>query len=150
MAGEKEKTPGVVPFRRTLEAFADTIIPPEDGPGGAAAGAVRLYADPFYRATVALPAVGVHLNVRALIQQGRPFARLPLEGRTRVVLACERSPLLSQAYEGLVMLTKLAFYGAIVNDVGHRYIEFPGPNEGYDDPEGAFEAASDTPDGNFP
>lgn len=143
-------TLGVVPFKRTLEALADTVVPPDDGPGGAAVGALTLYADPFYRATAALPAVGVHLNLKALLAHRRTFPRLTLEERTAVLMACERSKLLGQAYEGLIMLTKLAFYGGLVSDAGHRHIGYPGPNEGYPDPEGAFEAEGDTPDGNFP
>lgn len=137
-------------FPRTLAAFADTIVPPDEGPGGSAVGALELYADPFYRAAPALPLVAIDLNARALFRHGRFFATLPLEQRTALVAAAERSWLMATAYEGMVMLTKLAFYGALKSDAGHRHIGFPGANDGYPDPEAAPSFDGETDDGNYP
>ncbi|MFN7974437.1 MAG: hypothetical protein U0166_19145 [Acidobacteriota bacterium] len=137
-------------FQRTLEAFADTIVPPDAAPGGASAGALALYRDPFYRASLALPAVAIDLNLRALVARARPFASLSLPERTEIVARAEQGRLLGLGYEGLIMLTKLAYYGATSSRAGHEDIGYPGANDGYPPPEPAISFAGDTADGNFP
>jgi hypothetical protein len=120
----------------TLQAFADTIIPglhsdPEGSPGAAEAGALEVLYDPYYGLTPFIGLLCRNLNRSSLWWCRKLFKDLDLRQRTAIVLFKDNFSLLKWVYENAEMLVKLAFYGAIINDVGTEYISFPGPAPRY-------------------
>lgn len=122
----------------TMEAFADTIIPgpisdPEGSVGGVEACALEVLYDPYYGLRPFIGILARNLNRTSLWWYCRLFKDLDLRQRTEIVLFKDNNSLIKPVYEQAELLVKLAFYGAIVNDVGTDYISFPGPSRGYRD-----------------
>jgi hypothetical protein len=122
----------------TLDAIADTFIPNTDGGGGKEAGATTIMADPFYELNPFISEMVSDLDdASALLFFEGDFYNNSLASRTQILE--ERfglawwSPgsVYKDAYYGALALTKLAFFGGIVNTVGTAYIGFPGPSTGY-------------------
>ncbi|MGD8524411.1 MAG: DUF5987 family protein [Desulfobacterales bacterium] len=141
---------------KTLQAFADTIIPgpnsdPEGSPGGLEAGALEVLYDPYYGLTPVIDLLTRNLNRSSLWWCHRLFKDLDLNQRTAIVLFKDNFSLSKLVYEHAEMLVKLSFYGAIINDVGTDYIYFPGPAHGYSDYSFKKQFAQpQTEDGNLP
>lgn len=142
----------------TMKAFADTIIPgpasdPEGSAGGVEAGALEVLYDPYYglRPFPGILMLAIGLNITSLGCYHKLFKDLDLGQRTKIMLFKDKKSWIKSVYEQAELLVKLAFYGAIVNDVGTDYISFPGPSFGYKDysfNEKFADAA--TEDGNLP
>lgn len=147
--------------RRTMAAFADTVIPPDEGaPGGAAAGFVDVLYDPeFYAGMIGFevpvaPAIRVlvlDLDRRSLGVGGHRFLNLTPEERHRVLAEALGGPL-RLVYEALIALAKIVYFGAQRQPHGWEWIGYPGPAEAYPDasPAGPPPAGSMSEDGNPP
>jgi hypothetical protein len=142
----------------TMKAFADTIIPgpnsdPEGSVGGVEAGALAVMYDPYYGLKPFMGLLTRNLNRTSIWWYGKLFKDLDLRQRTAIVLFKDHTSLIKLTYEQAENLVKLAFYGAIINDVGTHYISFPGPSLGYDDyyfSDDEMCAKKATEDGNLP
>jgi hypothetical protein len=122
----------------TMAAFADTIIPgptsdPEGTVGGVEAGALEVLYNPDYGLKPFIATLVTDLNGTSLKWYRKLFKDLDLAQRTEIVLFKYNNSPLKSIYELAGTLVKLAFYGAIINDVGTDYISFPGPSFGYHD-----------------
>ncbi len=137
-------------FKKTLAAFADTIVPEDDGPSGSEVGALSLFLEPFYRTRPILPFIALHLNLVALLRHARLFARLPVDDRALLLDKAMEGRIMGPAYEGLSMIVRLAFYAGIEDKAGFAYMEYPGPNDGYPPIAERIEFPSETKDGNYP
>ncbi len=129
---------GIYIREETLKAFADTIIPgpysdPEGSAGGVEAGALEVLYDPYYGLKPFIGLLCRNLNRTSIWWYRKLFKDLDLGQRTAIVLFKDNFSLIKLLYENAEMLVKLAFYGAIINDVGTDYISFPGPAPGYYD-----------------
>jgi hypothetical protein len=131
--------------RRTMAAFADTIVPgpaggAHDRPGAIEAGALEEAYDPFYGAANVYPLLHHELQLATRRVLGRP-ARFDLSlayaDRERVVLdrivapgSGGRSPhyLL---FQGAAILIYVAYYGTARSTLGPEYIRFPPHSDGY-------------------
>jgi len=122
----------------TLGSIADTFIPSSDGGGGKEAGAATILADPFYELNPFISEMVSDIDdASSLLFWEGDFYNNSLSSRTQIME--ERlgyawwSPgsLYKDAYLGALALTKLAFFGGLVNTVGTSYIGFPGPSAGY-------------------
>jgi len=142
--------------KKTLKAFADTIIPgpksdPEGSAGGVDARALKVLYDPYYGLKPFLGILTRNLNRTSFFWYRRLFKDLDLDQRTRLVLLKDYYSLIKPVYEQAEILVKLAFYGAIINSVGTDYISFPGPSFGYYDYSFNEKLAEETTeDGNLP
>lgn len=142
--------------RETMKAFADTIIPgptsdPEGSVGGVEACALEVLYDPYYGLRPFIGMLARNLNLTSLWWYGKLFKGLDLEERTKIVLFKDNYSWIKFVYEPAEVLVKLAFYGAIINDVGTDYISFPGPSFGYYDYSFKKRFAEEaTDDGNLP
>jgi hypothetical protein len=138
----------------TIAAMADTFIPGGDGtPGALDCGALEVINDPAHGVNPYISEVVSDLDdwCRST-HRGRAFVELPPEERE--VALEERmglrggviTSLYLPAYEGILALAKLAFFGAIVNKHGMNWVGFPGASKGYaaGSAAGAY-AAADTP-----
>ncbi len=124
--------------KETMEAFADTVIPgptsdPEGSVGGVEAGALKVLYDPYYGLRPFIGIISMDLNLASLWWYRKLFKNLGLRQRTRIVLFKDYFSLIKPVYEQAELVVKLAFYGAIINEVGTDYISFPGPSPGYYD-----------------
>jgi hypothetical protein len=122
----------------TMRAFADTIIPgpnsdQEGSIGGVEAGALEVMYDPYYGLTPFIRMLARNLNLTSLWWYGKLFKDLDIRQRTTIVLFKDNTSLIKLIYQQGENLIKLAFYGAIINDLGTEYISFPGPAYGYTD-----------------
>ncbi len=122
----------------TMRAFADTIIPgpnsdPEDSVGGVEAGALEVLHDPVYGFEPFIGLLSMSLNLTGLWWYGKLFKDLDIRQRTAIVLFKDDNALIKLIYQQAENLVKLAFYGAIINNLGTDYISFPGPAFGYYD-----------------
>lgn len=125
--------------RATITAMAATFIPSGDGsPGATEADATALILDPAY------PVVGY---LRELIGDVDDWCFVRHGGRAFIDLApAERERALEErmglrgrliqswykeVYEGVLVLSKLAFFGGLRRSVGTTYTQFPGPSIGY-------------------
>jgi len=139
-----------------MEAFADTIIPgptsdPEGSVGGVEAGALELLYDPYYGLRPFIGIISLDVNLASLWWHGKLFKDLDLGQRTEIVLWKDTRSPIKFLYEQSELLVKLAFYGAIINDVGTDYISFPGPSPGYYDYSfNEIFAEEETENGNLP
>jgi len=120
---------------RTMTALADTIVPgkdsdPDGSPGAIEAGALIVLYDRYYPAYDYITPISRLLNSSAFTKYGKNYYELELG---------EREVVLSEVEEGfpplslLIKFIKASFYDALINDVGYKYLEYPGPNLGYKD-----------------
>jgi hypothetical protein len=141
---------------KTMLAFADTIIPgptsdPEGSVGGVEAGALEVLYDPSYGVEPFIGFLSISLNLTGMWWYGKLFKDLDLRQRSAIVLFKENNALIKLIYKQAENLVKLAFYGAIVNDLGTEYISFPGLAFGYYDYSFDQKFAHErTVDGNLP
>jgi len=141
---------------KTMKAFADTIIPgptsdQEGSVGGVEACALEVLYDPYYGLRAFIGMLAIDLNRTSLWGYRKLFKDLDLSQRTEIVLFKDNNSWIRSIYEQAELLVKLAFYGAIVNDVGTDYISFPGPSSGYYDYSFNEKLADEaTEDGNLP
>jgi subtilisin-like proprotein convertase family protein len=117
----------------TLSKIADTVIPNTDGPGAAEAGAAQVMADPFYGMNPYISEVVSDIDDATywLFLDFDDFKNQSLSERTAIVEERLDESLYSDAYEGMILLAKLAFFGGVVNTVGYTYMGYPGPSSGY-------------------
>jgi hypothetical protein len=122
----------------TIAAIADAFIPGGDGtPGAIDCDAVRVIVD---------PANGVNPYVSEVVSDlddwcgsahgGKKFVELDTAEREvaleeRMGLTAVPASLYLAAYEGMLALTKLAFFGGIANKLGTNWVGFPGASTGY-------------------
>jgi hypothetical protein len=138
----------------TLAAMADTFLPGGDGtPGAAEVNAVAVIVEPAYGVAGYISEVVSDLDEWCLVAHHGLFAQLPPE-RREVALE-QRMGLRGRAiqslylpvYEGILALTKLAFFGALSNKAGTNYVGFPGASRGYapGSAAGAYASAAPVP-----
>jgi hypothetical protein len=131
--------------RRTMAAFADTIVPGPAGgadkhPGALEAGALEEIYEPFYGARDAFPVMHQDLQLATPRVLGRPARfelALPYADRERVVVDRITShgdrgenPFYL-LYIGTGTLVYLSYYGTARSEKGPRYIGFPPESDGY-------------------
>ncbi len=122
----------------TLAAMAETFLPGGDGsPGATEVNALGAIVDPAYGVNPYISEVVSDLDEWCLFAHHGPFKSLSPEQRE---LALEQrmglrnraiQSLYLPVYEGILAVTKLAFFGALSNKVGTSYIGFPGASRGY-------------------
>ena len=122
----------------TLAAMAETFLPSGGGtPGATEVGAVAAIVDPAYGVEPYIAEVVADLDGWCLVAHHGLFAQLTPEQRE---VALEQrmglrgrgiQSLYLPVYEGVLALTKLAFFGALTNRAGTNYIGFPGGSRGY-------------------
>ncbi len=131
--------------KRTLTAYADTIVPGPAGgadsnPGAVEAGAVdELYA-PFYGTAATYPFLHNDIQLATARVLGRPVRfdlDLPYADRERVVLdRIVAGPNGGQntaylIYQGVAIIVYIAYYGTARSELGPQYIQFPPRSDGY-------------------
>jgi hypothetical protein len=122
----------------TLAAMAEAFLPGGDGsPGATEVNALGVIIDPAYGVNGYISEVVSDLDEWCLVAHHGVFTALSAERRE---LALEQrmglrgraiQSLYLPAYEGILALTKLAFFGALSNKAGTSYIGFPGASRGY-------------------
>jgi hypothetical protein len=138
----------------TLAAMAETFLPGGDGsPGATEANALGAIIDPAYGVNPYISEVVSDLDEWCLVAHHGLFKSLPPE-RREIALE-QRMGLRGRAirslylpvYEGVLALTKLAFFGALSNKTGTNYIGFPGASRGYapGSAAGAYASAAGAP-----
>lgn len=121
-----------------LAAIADTFLPGDDGaPGAHEVNAVATIVDPSYQVSHYLSEVVGDLDAWCLSTKGKGFLGLSRSGRELVLEQrmgmhgkLIRS-LYHEVYAGILVLTKLAFFGAIASPFGTNYVGFPTGSTGY-------------------
>ncbi len=123
----------------TITAMADTFIPNWDGsPGAIEAGAFTTINDPFYGLNPYISEVVsdvddwcwwnyVWVNFLALNHNQRTQVLEDRMGYNGSVI----QSWYKDAYEGILALTKLNYFGGYVNSVGTNYINYPGQSAGF-------------------
>jgi len=123
----------------TMRALADAIVPNWDGtPGAIESEAIQTLNDPYY---------GVNPYISELVSDldewswsfwpyFRNFTSLSQSEKDECIaerLGYDSWPasLYKDAYLGVIALTKLNYFGGLVNSVGTNYIGFPGASDGY-------------------
>jgi hypothetical protein len=137
----------------TLAAMADTFLPGGDGmPGARDVGAVGVIVDPAYGVNPYISELVSDLDDWCMLRHSGKF--FELEPAERELALEERMGLRDRfvqsaylpVYEGVLALTKVAYYGAVTSRLGTNAIGYPGPSTGYAaaSAAGAYPAA-DTP-----
>jgi subtilisin-like proprotein convertase family protein len=138
----------------TMTALADAIVPNWDGaPGAIESEAIATLNDPYYGVNPYISELCSDIDAWAgtFWVWGRSF--LGLSNSERDDCIAERlgydtwpSSMYKDAYLGCIALTKLNYFGGLVNSVGMNYIGFPGATDGYgpNTAAGAYHSA-DTP-----
>lgn len=121
-----------------LAAIADTFLPGDDGsPGAHEVNAIARIVDPAYPVSHYLSKVVGDLDAWCLSTKGKGFLGLSRRDRER---ALEQRmglhgklirSLYHEVYAGILVLTKLAFFGAIASPFGTNYLGFPVASRGY-------------------
>ncbi len=123
---------------RTLAAIADTFLPGDDGtPGAHEARALAVIVDPRYGLAPYLHEVvsdldewclaTKHLGFVGLSRADRELALEQRMGMHGKAIASWYRP----AYEGMLALTKLAYFGGLQTKLGTNYLAFPTTSRGY-------------------
>jgi hypothetical protein len=124
----------------TIKALCDTVIPNSDGaPGAIESNAFDTINDPYYGLNPYISEMVSDIDDATYWAHGYfdSFKNRSLSQRTAIL--DERlglawwSPgsVYIDAYEGVIALTKLNYFGGLKNSVGTTYIGFPGPSAGY-------------------
>ncbi|MCW5806458.1 MAG: hypothetical protein KIT31_29105 [Deltaproteobacteria bacterium] len=139
--------------RATIVAIAETFLPGGDGaPGATDVDAYATIADPAYGVTPYLAEVVADVDAWCVARRLRTFVALSPEDREvaleermglrGMVIASWYRP----AYEGILALTKLAYFGGLRGGLGLGYLAFPGASRGWAPASaGGAWAAADTP-----
>ncbi len=142
--------------KETMLAVADVIVPgmknsPDKSLGAADACALDIIYDPFFGLEKYIAFLVVSIDWSSLWRFGRLYKNIDFEKRTSILqLKEEKSWFLKEGFKGIIILTKLAFYGGYKNNIGMEYIGFPGANPGYHDfSHGKVFAKERTIDGNL-
>lgn len=123
---------------KTLAAIADAFLPGDDGtPGGHEVDAVATIIDPAHGVNPWISEVVTDLDQWCVVTKGKGF--LGLSRRDREHALEQRMGLRGRlikslyvpAYEGILALTKLAYFGALSNGLGTSYLAFPTASTGY-------------------
>ncbi len=123
----------------TMRALADAIIPNWDGaPGALESEAIQTLNDPYYGINPYISELVSDLDAWAgtFWPWWRSFTQLDNGEKDECIaerLGYDSWPasLYKDAYLGVIALTKLNYFGGLVNSVGTNYIGFPGASEGY-------------------
>lgn len=130
----------VTPHQRaTIAVMSATFVPgTERSPGAAEVDAVDVVLDPSLPVRGYVAEVVADLDDWCFVRHGgRTFLALPPARRERALE--ERMGLHGKlirswylpVYEGVLALTKLAFFGGLRRAAGMTYVGFPGPSAGY-------------------
>jgi hypothetical protein len=118
--------------------MAETFVPGGGGaPGATEVNAVGVIVDPAYGVNPYISEVVADLDGWCLVAHHGLFVQLSPELREvaleqRMGLrGGEIQSLYLPVYEGVLALTKLAFFGALSNRAGTNYVGFPGASRGY-------------------
>jgi Proprotein convertase P-domain len=140
--------------RATMMAIADTFIPNWDGaPGALETDAFATLNDPFYGLNPYVSEIVADLDDWCWWRYWwADFVDLSTANRNKALeerMGFHGSTIQSwykDAYEGALSLTKLNYFGGLVNAAGTNYVGFPGPSAGYapSSAAGAY-ASADTP-----
>jgi hypothetical protein len=143
--GQTGLAPDDPAVRRTMAAYADTIVPGPAGGADTEPGAIEarvldeLY-DPFYGVSGTYPFLHNDIQLATARVLGRPARfdlELPYADRERVVL--DRivagpnggSNIAYLIYQGAAIIVYVAYYGTARSEVGPAYINFPPRSDGY-------------------
>lgn len=121
---------------KTMQALADTVLPGSDSdPGALEAGALTVLFDKSYPAYQFIPLISYFLNNMSEQTYGKDFYELHVSERSQLLENVEKQV----SYVSLLTkFIKGAFYAAFVNDVGYKYMEYPGSNLGYRETDFSF------------
>ncbi|MGZ3422465.1 MAG: hypothetical protein ACXWUG_12475 [Polyangiales bacterium] len=124
----------------TIKKMADTFIPNADGqPGAIESNAFDTINDPYYGLNPYISEVvsdiddatyWLHTYFDDFMNRSLSERTSIMEERLGYVWWSTGSAYVS-AYEGMIALTKLNFFGGLINNVGTNYIGYPGPSTGY-------------------
>jgi len=137
---------------KTIAAIADTFLPGDDGtPGAHEADALTTIIDPAYGVAPYISEVVSDLDEWCLATKHRGFIGLSRADRERALE--QRMGLSGKAirswyvavYEGILALTKLAYFGGLQTRLGTNYLAFPTSSRGYAPGSAAGAWASDAP-----
>jgi len=123
---------------KVLTAIAETFLPGDDGtPGAHEVNAVASIIDPAYQVSGYLSEVVSDLDNWCLSIKGKGFLGLSRRDRERVLEQrmglhgkLIRS-LYHEVYAGMLILTKLAYFGALATPFGTNDLGFPTASRGY-------------------
>jgi hypothetical protein len=120
---------------KTIYALCETVVPgrqtdPDGEPGAIEAGAMLVLNDRDYPAKDYISGVAGILNITAISRYKKKFHALEMEEREEVLGIVEDA---FYPISLLIRFIKASFFDALVNDVGYRYLNYPGPNLGYID-----------------
>lgn len=140
-----ESLPGVAALGAhqiaTIRALCDTVIPNDDGaPGAIESNAFDTINDPYYGVAPYIEEMVLDIDAATFWLHGYfdDFKNRSLAQRTEILeerlglVWWSPGSVLKAAYEGVIALTKLNYFGGLKNAVGTNYIHFPGPSAGYD------------------
>ncbi|MEK6682431.1 MAG: hypothetical protein AABY79_10760 [Nitrospirota bacterium] len=125
--------------RQTMLAVTHAVVPgaensPDKSAGAADACALDIIYDPYYGLEPYIALLVISIDWSSIIRYGRLYKNLSFDKRTYVLqLKEEGSWFLKKGFKGIIILTKIAFYGGYKNSIGLEYIGFPGANPGYYD-----------------
>jgi hypothetical protein len=143
--GQVGLSPSDPEVRKTMAAFADTIVPGPAGradphPGAIEAKVIDEMYDPFYGAVNTFSYIHNDIQLTTPRVLGRPARfdlELPYPDRERVVLdrivatGSGGQNIEYLLYQGAAILAYVAYYGTAKSDAGPRYIRFPPHSDGY-------------------
>jgi len=123
---------------KTLAAIADTFLPGDDGtPGAHEVNALATIVDPAYGLTPYISEVVSDLDEWCLATRHLGFIGLSRADRELALeqrMGLRGKPIESwylPVYEGILALTKLAYFGGLSNKLGTNYLAFPTASRGY-------------------
>ncbi len=123
---------------KVLAAIADVFLPGDDGtPGAHEVNAIATITNPDYEVSRYLAKTVDDLDNWCLSTKAKGFLGLSRRDRER---ALEQRmgmhgrlirSLYHEVYAGILLLTKLAYFGAIASPFGTNYLAFPASSRGY-------------------
>lgn len=123
---------------KVLAAIADTFLPGDDGtPGAHEVNAITSITNPDYEVSRYLAKTVDDLDNWCLSTKGKGFLGLSRRDRER---ALEQRmgmhgklirSLYHEVYAGILLLSKLAYFGALATPFGTNYLAFPTASRGY-------------------
>lgn len=124
--------------RKVLAAVADTFLPGDDGtPGAHEVNALATITDPAYPVHAYLAKLVDDLDGWCVATRAKGFLGLSRRDRERALAqrmglhgTLIRS-LYHEVYAGVLLLTKLAYFGALASPFGASYLGFPTSSRGY-------------------